>query len=225
MGSNRQVSIEELLVPIDHSDEPFVFPWVHTATTPSGMRYFSSFTEWREYINGLDLLNGVWEPTRAKFGRARRLYLLAWLDYELIKAGELVALTALELSLKERYAFQILDVRQKNRKKRQLISLRDVLKHMVEVDGLTNDQIPIAGEYRTDIVGRLYETDIGRNERRKTSISEPITIDGIRNKAAHGDPFDALPWGALLEVVRDLIHFADRDRIARQKIFQPAKIV
>ncbi len=219
MESCEQVTMEELIARIDRSNEPFVFPWIHTAVTPSGMRCFSSFAQWREYINNLDLLNGVWEPTRARFWRARRLYLLAWLDYELIKAGELVALTALEFSLKERYAFQILELRQKTRKKSQLISLRDVLKHMVEVDGLTNDDIPIAREHRTDMVGRLYETDDARKDRKKTSVSEPMTIEGIRNRAAHGDPFDTLPWGALLEVVRDLIHFADRDRIATQKSF------
>jgi hypothetical protein len=40
----------------------------------------------------------------AKFESAQKLYVLAWLDFDLIKAGELIALTALELALTDRYA-------------------------------------------------------------------------------------------------------------------------
>jgi hypothetical protein len=43
--------------------------------------------------------------------------------------------------------------------------------------------------------------------------SPPITIESIRNTTAHGDPFDTMPWDALVEVLRDLIHYADRDRL------------
>ena len=35
-----------------------------------------------------------------------------------------------------------------------------------------------------------------------------ITLAGIRNSFTHGDPFDGMPWGGLLELVRDLIEFA-----------------
>lgn len=40
------------------------------------------------------------------------------------------------------------------------------------------------------------------------------TLAERRNALAHGDPFDGLPTGGLLELVRDLINFAYRDYIA-----------
>ena len=40
----------------------------------------------------------------AKFESAQKLHVLAWLDFDLIKAGELIALTALELALTGCYA-------------------------------------------------------------------------------------------------------------------------
>lgn len=40
---------------------------------------------------------------RVKYQRAQKLYALAWQEFDLIKAGELVALTALELALRHRY--------------------------------------------------------------------------------------------------------------------------
>ena len=36
--------------------------------------------------------------------RRRKLYALAWQEFDLIKAGELVALSALELAPRDRYA-------------------------------------------------------------------------------------------------------------------------
>lgn len=32
----------------------------------------------------------------------------------------------------------------------------------------------------------------------------------MRNRLAHGDPFEGLPPGGLLHVIRDLIHFVYR---------------
>jgi len=70
--------------------------------------------------------------------------------------------------------------------------------------------------YETDAAreARLYEVQSDRKVKRAMAAVPPMTIDAIRNRAAHGDPFDTLPWGGLLEVVRDMIHYASRDRIA-----------
>ena len=70
---------------------------------------------------------------------------------------------------------------------------------MVEHDGLTDARLPVVQKHGGSVVNNLYGR-IG-------------SISAIRNGAAHGDPFDTLPWGGLLEVVRDLIHCASRDRI------------
>jgi hypothetical protein len=65
-------------------------------------------------------------------------------------------------------------------------------------DGLTDDKIPMVKRSGGTAIG-FVNGDI------KPSLSE------IRNKQAHGDPFDGLPCGGLLELVRDLIAFAYRD--------------
>ena len=118
--------------------------------------------------------------------------MLAWIDADLIKAAELVALTALELAVTDRYAHLY--------RKRQR-SLSVLLKHMVEVDGLTDAAIPMVVRCGGTVIGQLTgET--------KPSLSER------RNSAAHGDPFDGLPVGGLLELIRDLITYAYRDMIA-----------
>lgn len=37
------------------------------------------------------------------------------------------------------------------------------------------------------------------------------SLADIRNSAAHGDPFDGMPWAGMLELVRDLIEYAYRN--------------
>jgi hypothetical protein len=49
----------------------------------------------------------------AKFERAQKLHLLAGIDFDVIKADELVALTALELALQEPYAGVLKERRKK----------------------------------------------------------------------------------------------------------------
>ena len=194
-------------------DAPFTIPWIHTPRTPSGLRSFSDFREWAAYVESLDLHPNVWVQTRHRWSRVLKIYILAWLDIDLIKAGELAALTALEMALKERYGSHYA---KRPQDLEHPPSLRVLFKHLVERDGLTNDNIPIAKMWDTDMVARLYERDVDRRERREKQIgvSPPITIESIRNTAAHGDPFDTMPWGALLEVLKDLIHYADRDRLS-----------
>jgi hypothetical protein len=118
------------------------------------------------------------------------LYFLAWLYFDVIKAGELMALATLELALNDRYGDKV-------KRRGGYRSFAELLAHMVQ-DGLTDDKIPM--------VRRSGGTAIGFvNGDTKPSLAE------IRNKQAHGDPFDGLPCGGLLELVRDLIAYAYRD--------------
>ena len=120
---------------------PFTIPWIHTPSIPSGLRSFATYPEWESYVLSLDLHSNVWVQTRHRWSRVLNIYLLAWLDVDLIKAGELAALTALEMALKERYGQHY--ATRKNGPENPP-SLRVLLKHLVEQDGLTNDDIPIA---------------------------------------------------------------------------------
>ncbi|MBS2127077.1 hypothetical protein KEX41_02265 [Burkholderia thailandensis] len=64
----------------------------------------------------------------------------------------------------------------------------------------------------------LYESKTSRDEAKKNGMPKAITLAGIRNSLAHGDPFDGLPWGGLLELVRDLIEYAYRSYLLEIKL-------
>jgi hypothetical protein len=117
-----------------------------------------------------------------------------------LKAGELAALIALELALMDRYGGQI------TKSKRSFAAL---LKFMVESDGLTDDRIPMVVRCGGTAVGQLI------------GATHP-TLAERRNALAHGDPFDGLPTGGLLELVRDLINYAYRHYLAEAASLSPA---
>lgn len=128
---------------------------------------------------------------QAKFERAQTLYLLGWIDMALVKAGELAALIALELALTDRYGGAF----------RKKPSFATLLKHMVNVDGLIDAEIPMVVGCHGTAIGQL------------TGEVRP-TLAERRNSLAHGDPFEGLPTGGLLELARDLINYACRHYIA-----------
>ena len=67
-------------------------PEIGTSGFLAGMVQFSTFAEWRSFISALSLCRAVPEIVAAKFESAQKLHVLAWLDFDLIKAGELIAL-------------------------------------------------------------------------------------------------------------------------------------
>lgn len=152
---------------------------------------------WRRFIVGLSIDDRIPQIVRAKFARAQTLYLLGWIDLDVLKAGELAALIALELTAMDRYGDKI---PKKDR------SLANLLKHMVDVDGLGDAHIPMVVRTGGTAVGFVIGTS-------KPSLSQR------RNSMAHGDPFDGLPVGGLLELVRDLINYAYRDFIANAPLW------
>lgn len=76
-----------------------------------------------------------------------------------------------------------------------------LLRHMVEADGLTDAHISMVVRCGGSAIGQL------------TGEGDP-TLAERRNLLAHGDPFDGLPTGGLLELARDLINYAYRGYIA-----------
>lgn len=67
------------------------------------VRTFSTFADWQAFVLDLGLRQTVPEIVAAKFERGQKLLLLAWIDFDLFTAGELIALTALDLALKDCY--------------------------------------------------------------------------------------------------------------------------
>lgn len=186
-----QETLLNLDIDLPPRTEPLIIPWPSSGM-PGGFLQFDDPETWRKFIVGLAIDERIPDIVRAKFARAQTLYLLGWVDLDVMKAGELAALIALELATMDRYGDKI------SKKSRTFATL---LKHMVDVDGLTDAHIPMI--VRTGGTGIGFVTG-----KAKPSLSQR------RNGMAHGDPFDGLPVGGLLELVRDLINYAYRDFIA-----------
>jgi hypothetical protein len=167
------------------SSGPMVISWP-SSLGPASLLTFETASEWQAFVAKLALNAAAPDIVQLKYRRAQKLYMLGWLDIDLIKAGELVALTALELALTDKFGTH----------KRFALKLKD----LVEKHGLTDAQVPMVVKFGGTVVGTIVGT------------TEP-TLAQIRNKLAHGDPFDGFPVGGLLELVRDLIEFIYRDRV------------
>ena len=182
---------DHLHIALCDREESVLLDWP-TQGNAGGLIQFGKAADWYVFVGSFGIDSRIPEIVRAKFERAQKLYLLGWVDFSVIKAGELAALIALELALTDRYGDRI------PKKKRSFASL---LKYMVDADGLTDAQIPMVVRCGGKALGQL------------TGETRP-TLAERRNSLAHGDPFDGLPTGGLIELVRDLINFAYRHYIA-----------
>lgn len=174
----------------DDSSGPLILPWPMPENL-AGFVSFANFADWRDFVLQFSLRDTIPQIVSAKFERAQKLYVLTWIDFDLIKAGELVALTALELALKDRYGDKVKD-------KKGNINFARLLNYMAKHDGLTDETFPMN---RRCGGGSVVDLLVGK---RNPSLAD------IRNDMAHGHPFDGLPWSGLLELVRDLIEHAYR---------------
>jgi len=181
-----------------------------------GFRTFAGFTEWQNVILGFRLRGGVPRNMVDLFDRALNLYLVAWLNFDLVTAGETAAFGALELSLRDCYLswFQerhiervVARARGEKRKptlrenfRPERVQLASLLRHMHERDDLTDDRLPCVRKYGGSVTLLLTgEADLG--------------LADVRNVRAHGHPFGSGYRSGLLELVRDLIEYAYRERI------------
>lgn len=182
----------------ERTSGPRIFPWPAEGN-PCAFLSFATLAEWRDFVLRMTLHPAVPKVVSLKFERAQKLYLLAWIDADLIKAGELVALSGLELALKDRYG-QKVKARRKGKKPDRPIPFAELLRYVVDYDELTDEKLPMVQRSGGSVVDSL------------TDLREPSLAD-IRNGLAHGDPFDGLPWAGLLELVKELIEYAYRDMI------------
>src|SRR6266851_548531 len=84
---------------------PFVIPWPMPGAL-GGLVSFDTFERWHAFVAGLSLRSGIPLIVAAKYARAQKLMLVGWVDPDLMKAAELVGLSALELALRDRYGSQ-----------------------------------------------------------------------------------------------------------------------
>ena len=178
-----------------HREDPLILPWPMPGNAGELLR-FRSTDEWRDFISSLSVHPGIPQIVLLKFKRAQMLYFLGWICPDLIKAGELVALTTLELAVRDRYGSKL------KKKNGRRPSFAELLRYMC-ADGLTDDKLPFIRRTGGSVIPVL-------NGNRKPTLAD------IRNQQAHGDPFDGLPWAGLLELVRDLIEYLYRDVIPKK---------
>jgi hypothetical protein len=75
-------------------EHPLLLAWP-TPGNPGGFLEFEKASDWRYFVDGLGIDPRIPDIVRAKFQRAQTLYLLGWVDFSVVKAGELAALIAL----------------------------------------------------------------------------------------------------------------------------------
>ncbi|MES1973324.1 MAG: hypothetical protein V4472_12775 [Pseudomonadota bacterium] len=165
---------------------------------------------WRTFVESLSLDVRIPDIVRLKFERAQKLFLLGWLDTDLLKGAELVALTTLELALKDRFGAVVPPIPTKkidpSSPEAMMAppprhSFKALLRYLVDVEGLTDNDLPVILRCGGTAIGQL------------TGTMTP-TLDERRNAMAHGDPFDGTPTSGLVELVRDMIMFAYRHYLA-----------
>ena len=88
-----------LHVSADRIDMPLPIHWPESGN-PSAIQVFDRLCDRQAFVAGKRLHFAIPHVVAAKYWRAQKLYFLGWIDYDLIKAGELAALTALELALR-----------------------------------------------------------------------------------------------------------------------------
>lgn len=186
-----------LSIKADRSENPLQLYWAGPEG-PNELHVFAHLSEWKDFISNLSLNCKAPLFVKNKFERAQYLYLLAWVYQDVIKAGELAAIVTLELALRDVYwnAYK-----KQNPKDKINAFLFKGLKYMVEHDELTDEKLPIFQKSGGVVVSNFY-----RDGKDQTGM-----LVGIRNSLAHGDPFDAMSYGSLLEIVRDLIDYMYRN--------------
>jgi hypothetical protein len=186
---------------------PLTLIWP-TPDNPTAFHTFACYAQWRDFVTGFGLRSCPPLIVSRKFDRAQNLYRLAWLDFDVIKAAELAVLVALELALQNQYggdAMRLLSASKRLKLTQKpegpgSLGLRVLLKHMIAHDGLTAEALPSLRRPGANLLERIVGT------------GKPNLVD-IRNRLAHGDPFDGLHQAGLIELVRDLIDYAYRGHV------------
>ncbi len=153
---------------------------------PTAILQFTNLADWRRHVLGLRLRGATPPIFRRKHDQALQLLFMAWLDVTVIKLAELGALATFEGACKARYPNQ------------EFRGLENALKYLIEHEGLVDEAFRVYRETGGAIVQNLLPTS---KDGSGSGFSE------IRNRLAHGDPFEILPWCGLFEIVRDLIDF------------------
>ncbi|HEX5412669.1 MAG TPA: hypothetical protein VFZ27_12540 [Terriglobia bacterium] len=160
---------------------------------PAAIRQFTNLADWRSYVLGLQLRGSTPKVFRRKHNHVLRTLFLAWLDANVIKLAELGGLAMLEGAIRARYPEIKINKKQPG--------LECALTHLVEHGGLNDDALRETG-------ARVSHNILPARDKGGRRLNEGgSSLSNVRNRLAHGDPFEVMPWGGLFEVIRDLVDF------------------
>ena len=173
---------------------------------------FNHITEWKRCLLTHQIIS-----TRVpcehifQFNIALKIYFLLWIDNSLIKAAEMQAFRALEGALKNAYFIKLFDAEQEKREKSRAdnnCSKNEIKKCSFCAKIKRENYHPTLYDY-LDYMS--IHDDFSRNrwsndqEQNLNKTKDPSALHRIRNDLAHGEIPNCLPWGGLLNVVRDVI--------------------
>jgi hypothetical protein len=78
-------SLDISLFGIERRNSPFLMPWP-VPGNPGALLPFCHFGEWQTFLKARRLHPAIPKIVESKFRRAQKLYLLAWIDFGLVKA-------------------------------------------------------------------------------------------------------------------------------------------
>lgn len=175
--------LSDFSFPIVRASDPLVLVGP-VPGNPAAVLQFTNIEQWRQRVLSLRLSGTPPDAIQRNYERMLRVLFLAWLDASVIKLAELAALASLEVAIKQRYQLKFR-------------GLEPALEHLVDKVGVRDADLRSVRECGGTVVSRL----LLKSPPDGTALSE------IRNRLAHGDPFETMPWGGLFEVVRDLVDF------------------
>jgi hypothetical protein len=175
--------LSDLSFPIVRGSDPLVLVGP-VPGNPAAVLQFTNIEQWRQRVLTLRLLGNSSATIRRNYEHMLRVLFLVWFDGSIIKLAELAALASLEAAIKQRYELK-------------LNGLEASLEHLVNKIGVRDADLRVIRECGGTVVSRLL----------RKSPPDGASLSEIRNRLAHGDPFETMPWGGLFEIVRDLIDF------------------
>jgi hypothetical protein len=210
---NNDLDLDVSLINKDQWAKEFSYPGdFGQGTQNKAILPFANVCEWRDYLLTLQIRsNGIPSIYVDKFNIALRILFLAWVDANIIKAAELQALLSMECALHGAYFRVLFNDEQEKRtalrgkctKNREFCTFNNYCKPI-------NDTSFYPGLCRY-LDYMVAHDDLPRIYHSKEKKNDCSALYIIRNYLGHGATQSNLPWGGLVDVIREVIEHAYRN--------------
>jgi hypothetical protein len=182
---------------------------------------FKHISEWREYLLSLQI-RSVRVPTIhvEAYHAALKMMLLAWIEPAVIKSAEFQALRSLESALTGVYYQRVFEKEKHKHSKAR--------KRCLGCKKCEKCATFKQGEFRPGLDKLLdymaSHDDLDNNLHSEEKKSNQSALSIIRNRLAHGEIFNNIPWGGLFESVREVIEHAYRNSGIDTSVVYPTSL-